>query len=1329
MTSIASAFSQDDTSLVKNTYYCTDNCELSIIFTPQDADRTIGKNGNSTLSYTMLDGTSRASRPITWTRHQWTEYENTYSMTNHSFTCNYDLALNGKEASCTKTTIDPVNNSNIITTIFTSNEVLKVEGKTITYQELETTEILVNKTEVTGSNTKVDNLRIYIDGAKYDGLDASSTTTLNLKKGTSHILKVTGSMKNANDAVDIIPVVFGAALSKFALWNSTGILSVVYANTSGTTFPVNNSEQILYGKQCWNATSNSVIGCNSTMNSTWVKNWCEKYGFASDCTGIDLRNSTSKMIPLQNFTGASYILNNACGSNCIDAWRVTNWTQSSTGLNQMIAFNATNVSRAKTWDTNTDEVLQHEYEPSSVANGQLADLSGNGYSGTNTGAVYIQNATCAKGSNYSALGCYEFDTTTDKIDIGAAYTMPTGAWTVETWLRMNSDLTSGVRSIAFLKGATTQFAWYLFENGIPGNEQIDFGWRNSGAFGSVKGNWSDTLRGTWVHLVGTYDGLNPTGVSNYKLYINGVSIPVAEYDGIGGSGTYSTIGSQNGGSSWIGYMDSFRIYNRTLSPAEVLGHYLQLNHNGNPSWNSTLPITGTTYFMNVTLISPANNTLSTKASQTMYYNVSSNDTVIACSLLINGSTNQTNSTVISDVLSFFNISAFSDGSYLWGVNCTTNTGGSEVSANRTIIIDTVKPSCALVNRTPADINDTSTGLFNVLVNCTDANGINVTKTSGHFWAFASRTVDGMMTPGVPNAWSIRPPYNNLTAIDSRFPAYPLFRAQGRNRGFWYESLGLNSTINNDTYSYAVDDGNYNYFNITNTSSTTALINYTSIVEWTAFRQNAQLSYDSLVSEAKKNYSFTSTNVLLVKRYDLERIRGSVNYTVVVFADLGFTTLSPRLVRNYYCNSTYNVSGSARPVVSPNCALVNTFTEAQITNKSFLDRNSSYVRSTYSVTNGLLAGIVTTNESYLYYDVSGPARTAIMKYVNGPTVTNVSFAQTNSVWTSPDSGTTWTIAAWSADIIKTSVKKNDDEFQFGVYACDLAGNCYFNATLFYDDITPTNHKISSPFIIAYNSSTAPYDFTKNGIHSGVMGILVNPAVDPDSVGNVTHNLTLRNTDGSWNYTINDSFKCPNDTAVWVYFNTSLVPMGDYRMNVSATSGDDPTDVRSYLTADNFTITCYTTLAGLCDGCRYQARNVSFTMSSSCVSVTGCTVQVGDFLAESFNCSSFPLVLEIGHNRVNVSYHDPDLRNVTFDVWSKTNGGSWTDMTNIFALLLAAIIAFVSALLTGFVGFFVLCGMIVLLLSYELIAFSMPAAALCLLASIGLFLGLFFRGEGK
>jgi hypothetical protein len=152
----------------------------------------------------------------------------------------------------------------------------------------------------------------------------------------------------------------------------------------------------------------------------------------------------------------------------------------------------------------------------------------------------------------------------------------------------------------------------------------------------------------------------------------------------------------------------------------------------------------------------------------------------------------------------------------------------------------------------------------------------------------------------------------------------------------------------------------------------------------------------------------------------------------------------------------------------------------------------------------------------------------------------------------------------------------------------------------DDINPTDHPISSPSIIAYNSTYNPNDFARNGTQKGIMQILVGVARDPDQIGNVNMNLTLRNTDGTWNYTINTTFNSSTDSDLWINFDTNLVPDGQYKTNISAFSYTNPADYRSFLTKPNFTINNTPTL----DTCGSIVANGTTYLVANVTSVTTC-----------------------------------------------------------------------------------------------------------------------------
>jgi len=524
----------------------------------------------------------------------------------------------------------------------------------------------------------------------------------------------------------------------------------------------------------------------------------------------------------------------------------------------------------------------------------------------------------------------------------------------------------------------------------------------------------------------------------------------------------------------------------------------------------------------------------------------------------------------------------------WGtdsqeINLTTNYINHQFNLD-----DITPPTCTLISRTPTDINDSSTGDLNIVINCTDISGMNVTKTGDHYSFFITRTVDSfLLAAGIPNYWSIRYPNNSLGVTGALTPPFEIWRALGRNEGYWYEDI-TDTTMRdctgvspcyaplNDTFSFAIEDGEYGHFEITN-GSDWALINYTHpSVQLAAFRQVIYLSWESQVAEQKKNQTIFNKQPVLIKGFDPEAYRSTSNYSANLFVNLGVIGVPVKTLRMWYCNSSYDPTGSTQTQDSSNCVFANSLTKTEIDVKDFTERNSTFNRGTFGVTNGLFGGVKTTAEYYLSFQTpqASTGKYYQIKYMNGTTNTDVRFNETNVAWTSTDEGVTWVQAAWTPDMFLTFTREANDDFMFGVYACDLVGNCYKNFTMIQDEITQTNHPISFPLVLEYNSSLL-HDNYLNGTHAGTMQVLVGIAIDPDSVGNVTHNLTLRNLDGTYNYTINGSFKSPTDSDLWIDFNTDNVRSGNYRTNITATAGDNPLDIKSRATDRNFTIDNYPT----------------------------------------------------------------------------------------------------------------------------------------------------------
>jgi hypothetical protein len=706
---------------------------------------------------------------------------------------------------------------------------------------------------------------------------------------------------------------------------------------------------------------------------------------------------------------------------------------------------------------------------------------------------------------------------------------------------INDSTTASLTITAWVKHLTTPSEKNIVSK-APGGIGNNKGWLfyfSGSSFGvtynngSASGQWvgsAAVTADTWTHLSAVF---NSTGIA---LYINGVLKNNHVYNRTGSFANSNAVTIGKRGSTtgtFNGTIDEVRIWNRSLSADEV-----------NQMYNRNLQ----------------------KYNSTQWY------------LYVNQSKNST--------------MGLTTGNYTYQAFTTDLAGNINQTEQRSYEVDISPPNCTLLSKTPSDILDNSTGILSIILNCTDRAGINITKIGDHYPFFITRSVDVFISSaGIPNYWSTRYPNNSLAVTGNLTPLYKIWRALGRNEGYWYENLtesGLSDCSGlspcyaplNDTFSYAIEDGNYGHFTVTavDSTNTSVIINYTHpAVDISAFRQSVYLSYENMVNEAKKNFTIRNNAWVLTKRFDAEAYGNTSNYTMNSFRNFGMEDTPTKTLRIYYCNSSIENSSGGIPngftaISNSNCNLINSLTSTEINNRVFTDINSSYSKSAYGIINGKFAGITATREFYIMYESpeTGANKGYNIRYVNGSTNTDIGFNETRTAWTSTNQGGVWAQTSWTPDVFTTQTRAVNDQFQSGYYITDMLGNTGWNFTLIQDDIASTNHPISYPLILEYNGTLNQNDTNLNLTQKGTIQIKVGCAIDPDSIGNVTHNLTLRNEDGTYNYTVNGSFRCPNDLNVWISFDTSAAASGRYRMNITAISGDNSADIKSRLTDKNFTI---------------------------------------------------------------------------------------------------------------------------------------------------------------
>ena len=158
------------------------------------------------------------------------------------------------------------------------------------------------------------------------------------------------------------------------------------------------------------------------------------------------------------------------------------------------------------------------------------------------------------------------------------YVSPGAPFTYSAWLQLN-NFSDGQYQVSIKLQDSGGNPWEVFYSNDTtfGFAGIDFG----SASGWVKGftNATAPIGPAWHLLTITYNGSGQGTLSNFTLYLDGVSQPLSSAPSFASRTNSNLIGDDGGGNVWNGKIDDVRIYNRALSPQQVL----QLYHLGTVS--------------------------------------------------------------------------------------------------------------------------------------------------------------------------------------------------------------------------------------------------------------------------------------------------------------------------------------------------------------------------------------------------------------------------------------------------------------------------------------------------------------------------------------------------------------------------------------------------------------------------------------------------------------------------------------------------------------------------------------------------------------------------
>lgn len=169
----------------------------------------------------------------------------------------------------------------------------------------------------------------------------------------------------------------------------------------------------------------------------------------------------------------------------------------------------------------------------------------------------------------------EFDGTNDFIDLGSDILFnSTQSFTASAWIYLDSYSTTFPTVIRVKTDQSTDFIPIALSN-QTNYKGVIFGSSSNFNAGRTTGDISGDFIGAWKHVCLTFNGVNRTFLSSYKIYVDGSPVTIVSAGNFGAfTSQNNLIGfSQTSNNYFNGKIDEVAIFNVALTEAEILSIY------------------------------------------------------------------------------------------------------------------------------------------------------------------------------------------------------------------------------------------------------------------------------------------------------------------------------------------------------------------------------------------------------------------------------------------------------------------------------------------------------------------------------------------------------------------------------------------------------------------------------------------------------------------------------------------------------------------------------------------------------------------------------------
>jgi len=474
----------------------------------------------------------------------------------------------------------------------------------------------------------------------------------------------------------------------------------------------------------------------------------------------------------------------------------------------------------------------------------------------------------------------------------------------------------------------------------------------------------------------------------------------------------------------------------------------------------------------------------------------------------------------------------------------------------------------LLSQTPSTLYSNSTGFF------TQAWGIS------HLYPLNTTTITYTfhnIYDGGANH-SLRMPSNNIS-IDG-------WRGDNRNK-----TCDERLSMEGNTTVFGGDISTWGGLDINSTRMTMDVVNstYTNItIDGVSTVQGITMTnswyinrYDMMAAD-KDYIDIDKTQSWLIKYFDAEITAGrDTNYTLSFWTDTRETVSAPpspdEIVFIWWANASFDPAGGVNIKDSPYSGFVGAINYTDWLDHEYIVGNNNYIR--FDAYGGLFPAINKTPEMYVYFETESPKKFKI-NATDIATCTNVSFAQTETMWKGSNDGTTYTAYAYTPNMWQ-SFHRGNQTFESMLWAGDVGGN-FTNSSLEQTEIIESKFNPTAPVFSEFGFA-GYLDRTMDCTYRDNLTLWVGTGTDPDG-GVVTANLTLHYAANQTLVTIVNSSITDGVGFVSVNFNTTPYYSTDYMYVLKMVATDDEYHTTTRWLPVNFSLSPLGTTGILSDGPR-------------------------------------------------------------------------------------------------------------------------------------------------